>query len=247
MPSIEIFQTFHKSYPHNSDCKWLVPIGVNGYKEEGFLSDSVGINIGHLNPYYCETTAQYWAWKNTKSDYVGFYHYRRYLNYVVDESWIEQSQKPTYRPDPTSFAYLTSEAQYTRLKGMLSICDVIIPKRNLLYPTVQSQWMKWHEKDVWNSFIDILNKADDMGIQSSNIFEYSGYWPICNMFIMKRNIFNAYCHDLFSVIDAVFHKIGAPFDAYNNRYPGFLAERYLGYWLFKNKITALEVPMVQLE
>ena len=64
---------------------------------------------------------------------------------------------------------------------------------------------------------------------------------------MKRNIFNAYCHDLFSVIDAVFHKIGTPFDAYNNRYPGFLAERYLGYWLFKNKITALEVPMVQLE
>jgi hypothetical protein len=130
---------------------------------------------------------------------------------------------------------------------MLSICDVIIPKRNLLYPTVHSQWMKWHEKEVWDSFIDILNKSDGMGSLNSNIFKFCSYWPICNMFIMKREIFDAYCQDLFAVIDAVFNKIGTPFDSYNNRYPGFLAERYSGYWLFKHKITALEVPMVQLE
>jgi len=246
MPSIEIFQTFHKSYPHNADCKWLVPIGVNGYQEEGFLSDSVGINIGHLNPYYCETTAQYWVWKNTKSDYVGFYHYRRYLNFVVDESWIEQYTKDSYEPTFSKIDYLTSNNQYKRINGMLNICDVIIPKKILLYPTVELQWLKWHEKRVWQKFISVLKEKEPFNANQINFFEYCGYWPICNMFIMKRELFNAYCEELFDVIGAVYEDIGSPFDAYNNRYPGFLAERFLGFWLFKNKLNAIEVSMVQL-
>lgn len=47
--------------------------------ELGFISDNIGDNISMKNPFYSELTAQYWAWKNLDTEYVGLCHYRRYF------------------------------------------------------------------------------------------------------------------------------------------------------------------------
>lgn len=39
--------------------------------ELGFISDNIGDNISMKNPFYSELTAQYWAWKNLDTEYVG--------------------------------------------------------------------------------------------------------------------------------------------------------------------------------
>ncbi len=44
-----------------------------------FVGDDTGNNVSELNPYINELTVTYWAWKNTRSDYVGFSHYHRYF------------------------------------------------------------------------------------------------------------------------------------------------------------------------
>ncbi len=79
----KIYVSMHKpSYvPEN---KLLVPIQVGSElaSEEipNVLHDNVGENISSKNKRYCELTAQYWAWKHDKdSDYLGFWHYRRYM------------------------------------------------------------------------------------------------------------------------------------------------------------------------
>ena len=67
---LTIYQTFHRDFVRNQECAWIQPVGVNGYTGSGVQSDDEGDNIAHLNPYYCELTAQYWAWKHARADTV---------------------------------------------------------------------------------------------------------------------------------------------------------------------------------
>ena len=64
------------------------------------------------------------------------------------------------------------------------------------------------------------------------------------MFVMKLDLYEVYCNDMFKIIDTIFNIIGMNYDVYNNRYPGFLAERFLGFWLYVNKVSTVEVPMI---
>ena len=50
--------------------------------ELDMIGDDTGYNISEKNPYYCELTALYWAWKNLHDiDYLGLCHYRRYFDF----------------------------------------------------------------------------------------------------------------------------------------------------------------------
>jgi hypothetical protein len=43
------------------------------------VSDHTGENISAKNGQYCEMSAAYWVWKNTKHEWAGIEHYRRHL------------------------------------------------------------------------------------------------------------------------------------------------------------------------
>lgn len=64
-----------------SDTNMYLPIhvGCEGKKNLGFQGDNSGENISNLNPYYCELTGLFWAWKNLDCEYLGLLHYRRYF------------------------------------------------------------------------------------------------------------------------------------------------------------------------
>lgn len=52
---------------------------------KGNALDVEGENINHLNAFYSEICTFYWVWKNNvKSERVGFCHYRRNFNLILD-------------------------------------------------------------------------------------------------------------------------------------------------------------------
>src|SRR5690349_3563336 len=64
-PSLQIYATFHRDFPFNPHCDWIVPVASAQYSAANMPArDDTGYNIAHLNPYYCEITTHYWVWKN---------------------------------------------------------------------------------------------------------------------------------------------------------------------------------------
>ena len=78
---IKVIVTTHKKYEMPSDKMYLpVCVGMDIKNDNfGYQPDNTGENISSKNPYYCELTGLYWAWKNLKADYIGLAHYRRHF------------------------------------------------------------------------------------------------------------------------------------------------------------------------
>ena len=80
MKKIKIIVATHKKYDMPKDSCYLpIHVGKEEKKDIGYIGDNTGENISKKNPYYCELTGMYWAWKNLNSDYVGLVHYRRHF------------------------------------------------------------------------------------------------------------------------------------------------------------------------
>lgn len=83
----QIFVISHKPFPASLG-KPFAPLYVGAEsqaKSQNDFCDSRGDNISDLNPYFCELTGLYWAWKNwipgvSADELVGFFHYRRFFS-----------------------------------------------------------------------------------------------------------------------------------------------------------------------
>ena len=72
----------HKPYSMPEDTGYL-PLHLGSALTDrtiiGTCRDDIGANISNFNPYFCELTGLYWAWKNTSAQVYGLVHYRRYF------------------------------------------------------------------------------------------------------------------------------------------------------------------------
>lgn len=105
-----------------SDTNMYLPIhvGCEGKKKLGFQGDNSRENISVLNPYYCELTGLYWAWKNLECDYLGLAHYRRYFTKMT------KKYKESINIDDVIL-------NRYEIEELLENLEVIVPKRIKYY------------------------------------------------------------------------------------------------------------------
>ena len=233
---IRIFVTAHKrvSVP---DSLILQPVQVGpGNKDDryvDYLHDDEGENISNLNPMYCELTTQYWVWKNVRSDYVGFCHYRRYFNFadifydenpygeVMDGSIDEAAVKKYGLDDET-------------IRKCVSGYDIITTGFHDLrqFPgdagTPRQQYeaaerLHYHDLEAVSRIVKDMHPD-----YSTDVDEFlDGHLScFCNMYIMRNEIFSAYCEWLFPILERFCAE--ADMSHYSKealRTPGHLAER----------------------
>ena len=163
-------------------------------------------NISSLNEQFCELTGLYWIWKNTTEDYVGLAHYRRH--FLLPDNWI-------------------------RICDANNI-DVILPVPLYVSPNVEMDYRNRHDSGDWDVLMDYFKRSlPDEYEMAKEFFEENLYCP-CNMLIARKDVLDDLCQWLFSIIFAVYKKIGVKADPYQRRYPGFMSERLISYF-FDNR------------
>ena len=238
MKNIKILGATHKKYKMPSDTNMYLPIhvGCEGKKKLGFQGDNSGENISVLNPYYCELTGLYWAWKNLKCDYLGLVHYRRYFT------------KMTKRYNESINIDDVILNRY-EIEELLEKSEVIVPKRRKYYiETLYSHYA--HTLDA--SHLDLARKM----IEQKNpeylasfdkvMKQRSGY--MFNMFIMKKELANKYFEWLFPILDCMHNQMDlSKLNAFEARLFGRVSELLFNVWLEKNSYSLVEVPFMYLE
>ena len=254
---IRIFVTTHKDVA-TFDSNILQPVQVGSATRKRLwwaYQDDAGENIACRNVTYCELTTQYWAWKNIDAQYYGFCHYRRYFDFALDQHdenpWGEVTANRINKVSQTRYG-LDDEIMARVIEGWDVITTGIIDvrqfpehPRNVYDHYCQAPYLK---KEHLNRIIEILveehpDYADDV------ILYFEGYKTcFCNMFIMRKELFDRYCAWLFPLLDRFVSEWDTSLLSKEAlRTPGHLAERLFNIWLMHEMRFNLGLKHKQLQ
>lgn len=177
-----------------------------------------GDYIDNLNPWYCELTALYNAWKHSTAEIVGLDHYRRYFvkdNHIISNEDIENILADNdiimYKwPHESAFQAMTCTGKGNELKLALDLVEEL------------------HGKEMHDFF---ENDMKQVGV-------YEG-----NMFICRKELIDEYCEFLFPLLakfDEV-HKFRIP------RIDGYIAEYLFGPWVKYKEKKIYDCPRVTFD
>ena len=237
---IKILVACHKLdvYPSNDT---YMPIHVGkalSNLELGIQTDREGINISEKNPYYCELTAMYWAWKNLKGvDIIGLCHYRRYLDF-------HNQCRPVFASTTFStekFVTLDFSVDESTLKKVRKGA-VVVAEPELMNCTLKQNYCEYHVSDDFNTLKSLIVQSTDAKYVNAfeNIVERGHKLNPYNMFLMRWEDFDQYCSWLFPLLEKVEEATDiASYNSFQKRIYGFMAERLFNVWLWaenKNKV-----------
>lgn len=237
MKDIKIIIASHKKYQTPKDEIYLpLQVGAEGKEDIGFEKDNTGKNISSKNPYFCELTGLYWAWKNLKSDYIGLVHYRRYF-----------SKKNCFlKNEDEKFKRVLNREEVEKL---LENNDIILPKkRNYFIENVYDHYkhtMYIEPLDMAGSIIK--EKYPEYFEEFENLKKTTKLHAF-NMFIMKRKYFEEYCEWLFDILFELERKIDfSKYDGFHSRFFGRISERLLDVWIKTKKYNYKEVKVINMQ
>ena len=231
--TLKVLVAAHKPYWMPYDPAYLpVHVGARGKEPiPGLRSDDDGDSISALNPYFCELTGVYWAWKNIDAAYVGSAHYRRYF---ADRRFGDKK---------------TRIASGEALSRILDEYPVILPvERNYFIETNRSQYDHAHHAIDLDMTREILVERHPEYVEAFDASMNRTHGHRFNMFVMRRDIFDEYCEWLFDVLFELQRRLDiSSYSPNDQRVFGFVSERLLDPWIETRGIAYAEMPVVNLE
>ena len=230
-----------------------IPVGLGENKfSSNCFSDKTGENIAHKNPYYGEYTFHYWIWKNyldkIDTEWVGFCQYRKFFSkekikntdlsfskfkrLIIDKIDIKDDEFDCILGNKFSVEnYKFSKIIKKHLKEFLRQPKLILNKKKR---SLKFHFDLFHGKGNLDLAIEKLDHKNR--IEFKNYMNENTAFNPHNMFICKKNILRDYYEIIFPWLEKCEDLFG--FDNLNNygkrRIYGFLAERFLSFWLTKN-------------
>lgn len=236
--NIKVIVAAHKKYQMPDEKMYIpVQVGAKGKEKiEGYIQDNTGDNISSKNPYFCELTGLYWAWKNLDADYKGLVHYRRYFT----------KAKRIPKEENEKFRIILTQND---AESILENADVILPKKRNYYienlyshyeHTMYVEPLDETRKIIEEKYPEYLEEFDKLHKRTSA--------HMFNMFIMKKEILNEYCTWLFDILFELEKRTDASkYESFHARFYGRVSELLLDVWINKNGIKYEEVKVMDMQ
>lgn len=237
MKDIKIIVATHKKYNMPEDDIYLpLHVGCAGKETIGYTVDNTGDNISLKNPYFCELTGLYWAWKNLDADYIGLVHYRRHFT----------CSKMIPKKEKDKFKILLNRKQVEKI---LETTDIILPKKRKYYienlydhykHTMYIEPLDEARRIIEEQCTEYLKEFDKLHKRTSA--------HMFNMFIMKKEILDKYCTWLFDILFELEKRVDPKqYDSFHARYLGRISELLLDVWINTNNLKYEEVKVVDMQ
>lgn len=186
---------------------YLIPIQVGAALTDCITAqcrDDEGDNISAKNPNYCELTAAYYAWKNSKAAYKGLCHYRRIFN-------LTQTEMERIFADGA---------------------DVILPYPTIYYPSIEAEHSRYVTDADWQAMCRAMQEQQpEYYDYYRENFSKDCYFYNFNMLIARKEVFDDYCQFLFPVLERTEELIHRE---RKDRYAGYLGENLTTLYFRKN-------------
>ena len=188
---------------------WVIPIQVGASltdKQICSLQDNQGENISDRNQIYSEGTAIYWMWKHAEPcDYIGLFHYRRHVGLC--------------------------EADV----GKLNSVDVLVTLPTFVPEGIRRLFPRFVPDSDIEQLLHAVEVAAPEYVGAAKKFFDSRFYPPCNLFVMKRTVFDKYASFVFSVTFEIEKYYGERNIYRYDRYMGYLVECLMGIFLMQHK------------
>ena len=227
-----IYIATHKKFnvPNlNGYCS--LQVGAEGKEKYGYLRDNIGNHISGKNANYCELTGLYWIWKNTDDSYKGLVHYRRYFGRN------NLSNK------------ISDICSYEHLLNCLKSVDIVLPYVEYFKQNAKEEiLLHCCTEEIFDKLRQIIETKYPDYIETYDRYFNENKASLFNMLFCKREIFDAYCEWLFSILFVLEKQVDlAKLNTYQQRLYGFLSERLLNVWVSKNKLVVKQLPVIHME
>lgn len=234
MKNIKVIVAAHKKYQMPKDKLYLpLQVGAKGKDSIGYKRDDEGKNISSKNPFFCELTGLYWAWKNLDADYIGLAHYRRHF-----------ASKKINKKDLFNSVLTLKEAN-----EYLKDTDIIVPnKRKYYIENLYSHYEHTMYIEPLDITRDIIVEKYPKYLNEFDCLKKRTSAHMFNMFIMKKEKLDEYCTWLFDILFELEKRVDSKkYDSFHARFYGRVSELLLDVWINTNGYTYKEVKFISME
>lgn len=208
---------------------------------DDMIGDDTGENISILNDKFSELSAIYWAWKNYDKlgnpDYIGHMHYRRQFLFDTSKLKLVQKKYSSFYEYLSIDALLLNSFSDDKIYGVISKYDFLIPDWHIT-PTknIKMEYaynIPGGSETIFDEFIKICKQLRPEYINEIEQVETGNKVAVCNMFIMKKDIFFQYCEFAFQILFELEKRIdSSKLKKDGLRFCGYMAEKLQTIFIF---------------
>ena len=218
---------------------------------QGLQGDDSGDHISEKRMSFCELTVQYWAWKNTRAEYCGLCHYRRYLSFA-DRRFRPDRYGMIHVPcmlpeDKERFGLLDREAMEKRIRASDALLPETADVRRLpLKEGRRADCVRdWWEAQSGEYFpagsvglaMELTRELKPEYADAAADYLAGARFRSSNCYILRRELFEALCDFEFPILFALEEKLAS--DARAAAFPrtvGYIGEILFG--IFAHRLCA---------